>query len=169
MPRPQISDFPEFYGKYIARVDVDNLADAISTYGPLVEAFYTGLPEEKAEYRYAAGKWTLKEVLQHVIDTERIMSYRLLRISRKDKTPLPSFDENSFSDNSQAGNRSFASLKEEFLALRKSTDLLVQSLHDDQLTEQGTASNLPVTAKAVGYIIYGHMLHHKAVVEERYF
>lgn len=168
MPRPQPSDFPEYYGRYISRVDTDNLTDAITKYGQLLESFYTGLPEEKAGHRYAPGKWTLKEVLQHVVDTERIMSYRLLRIARKDKTPLPSFDEDSFAAASQANERSFDSIKAEFLALRKATDHLVGSLHDDQLAASGTASNLPVTANAVGYIIFGHLLHHKAIVEERY-
>jgi hypothetical protein len=168
MPRPLPADFPEYYGRYISRVDTDNLAEAITKYGQTLDSFYTGLPEEKADHRYAPGKWTLKEVLQHVVDTERIMSYRLLRIARKDKTPLPSFDEDSFAAASQANDRSFDAIKEEFIALRKATDHLVRSLHNNQLAESGTASNLPVTANAVGYIIFGHMLHHKAIVEERY-
>lgn len=169
MPRPQASDFAEYYGRYISRVETDNLTDAIATYSKKIETFYTGLPEEKADYAYAPGKWTLKEVLQHVIDTERVMSYRVLCIARKDKTPLPSFDEDTYSAASNANARSFASLKEEFAAVRKSTDFLIQSLTDEQLAEKGTASSLSVTANAVGYIIYGHLLHHLAVVEERYF
>lgn len=169
MPRPQVSDFPEYYGRYISRVDVDDLSDAPAAYGKTLEEFYTGLPDSKAGYRYAPGKWTLKEVLQHVIDTERIMSYRLLRIARKDQTPLPSFDEDNYAAAAEADERSFSSLKEEFLAVRRSTDLLILSLKKSWLSEQGTASNLPVTANAVGYIIFGHMLHHKHVIEERYF
>jgi hypothetical protein len=169
MPRPQPADFPEYYGRYISRVDADNLQQAISKYAQELSAFYTSLPETKALYSYAPGKWTLKEVLQHVIDTERVMAYRMMRFARKDKTPLPSFDENSFTENALANERSLDSLKEEFLALRKSTDLFISSLNDEQLSSAGTASNLQITANSLGYIIFGHLLHHKMIIEERYF
>lgn len=168
MPRPQATDFPPFYNTYVSKVDADSVSEAITKYTEALQSFYNSLPEDKAEYRYAPGKWTLKELLQHVIDTERIMSYRLLRIARKDKTPLPSFDENEYALHSLANNRSFASIKEEFTAIRKSTNLLLRSLNEEQLSEEGIASNKPVTANAVAYIIIGHMLHHKQVVEERY-
>lgn len=168
MPKPQASDFPAYFGRYISQVTTDSLSEAVKKYAGALSTFYTNLPEEKADYRYAPGKWTLKELLQHMVDTERIMSYRLLRIARKDKTPLASFDENTYAENSLAGTRSFASIKEEFIALRKSTDLLIQSLNEEQLSAEGVASNNPVTANAVGYIIFGHMLHHKNVVEEKY-
>ena len=168
MPKPQTTDFPEFYGVYISKVEADSISKAATLYSDLLREFYTELPEEKAGYRYAEDKWTLKELLQHAVDTERIMSYRLLRISRKDKTPLASFDENEFAANSHANERSFASIKEEFVAVRKATDLLIQSLNEEQLAQQGIASNKPVTANAVGYIIFGHLLHHKKVIEERY-
>ena len=168
MPRPQPSDFPPYFGKYISLVNANTLAEAKGKYAEPLLTFYTNLTEEKADYRYAMGKWTLKELLQHMVDTERIMSYRLMRIARKDKTPLASFDENTYAENSLAALRSFASIKEEFIALRKSTDLLIQSLNEEQLSAEGVASNNPVTANAVGYIIFGHMLHHKNVVEEKY-
>jgi len=130
--------------------------------------FYSNLPAAKADYAYADGKWTLKELLQHIVDTERVMSYRILRISRNDKTPLASFDENEFAKHAQADKRDFASLKEEFASVRKSTDLLIASLSEEQLAEKGTASNMSVTANSVGYIVLGHLLHHKAIIEERY-
>ena len=168
MPKPQAQDFPPYFGKYISQADAESLSEAIEKYAKPLIVFYTGLPDEKASFRYAPGKWTLKELLQHVVDTERIMAYRLLRFVRKDKTPLASFDENLFSDNSMANDRSFASIKEEFIAVRKSTDLLIQSLSEEQLKEVGIASNLPISANAIGYIIFGHMLHHKQVVEEKY-
>ncbi len=168
MPQPKPTDFPAYFGRYISRVAVDSLAAALPAYSHALENFYSRLPEEKADYRYAPGKWTLKELLQHVVDTERIMSYRLLRIARKDKTPLASFDENTFAEHSRANERSFHDIKEEFLAVRKSTDMLIRSLSEEQLSESGTAGNNPVTANAVGYIIFGHMLHHKEVVEQKY-
>jgi hypothetical protein len=93
----------------------------------------------------------------------------MMRFARKDKTPLPSFDENSFAENALANERSFDSLKEEFLALRRSTDMFIRSLNDEQLSSAGIASNLHVTANAIGYIIYGHLLHHKIIIEEKYF
>lgn len=168
MPRPDVNDFPEYFARYIARVEADHLSDALAFYSKPLTDFYTALPEDKAEYRYAPGKWTLKELLQHVIDTERIMSYRLLRISRGDKTPLASFDEDSYAAASNANARSFDSIKEEFVAVRKATDLLIASLSNEQLACEGIASNLPVKANAIGFIIFGHMLHHKMVIIDKY-
>ncbi|MEA3427189.1 MAG: DinB family protein [Bacteroidota bacterium] len=168
MPRPQSSEFPSYFARYISQVATDSVAEAVQRYAAVLNDFYTSLPEEKADYRYAEGKWTIKELLQHVIDAERIFAYRILRISRKDTTPLASFDEDLYVQNAQADKRSLASLKEEFLAVRRSSDLLLASLSEEQLAEQGTASNLPVTANAIGFILFGHLLHHKAVLEERY-
>jgi uncharacterized damage-inducible protein DinB len=168
MPKPLAGEHPPYFSRYIDQVAANSVAEAVTKYAPLLEKFYGGLPEEKADYAYAPGKWTLKDLLQHVIDTERIFSYRILRIARKDKTPLASFDENSYSENANAGNRTLSSLQEEFLAVRKSTDLLLNSLSEDQLTESGIASNMPVTANTIGFIIFGHLLHHKQILEERY-
>lgn len=168
MSRPQSAEFPSYFARYVSQVATDSVAEAIQRYAAELNDFYTSLPEDKANYRYAEGKWTIKELLQHVIDAERIFAYRILCISRKDKTPLASFDEDSYAQHAQADKRSFASLKEEFVAVRRSSDLLLTSLSQEQLAEQGTASNLPVTANAIGFILFGHLLHHKAVLEERY-
>ncbi|MDE3252650.1 MAG: DinB family protein [Bacteroidota bacterium] len=168
MPKPLAEEHPSYFSKYINLVDANSVAEAVTIYAPLLQKFYSSLPEEKAGYAYAPGKWTIKDLLQHVIDTERIFSYRVVRIARKDKTPLASFDENSYAANAAAGNRTLASLVEEFLAVRKSTDLLLNSLSEAQLAETGVASNMPVTANAIGFIIFGHLLHHKQVLEERY-
>ncbi len=169
MPKPKINDAAPYFGKYISLVTANSLGESITQYTDALNLFYTNLPDEKANHAYAPGKWTLKELLQHVIDTERIMAYRLLRIARKDKTPLASFDENNFATHSLANNRNFSDIKEEFLALRKSTDLLIQSLNDEQLSSEGVAGNSITTANAIGFIIFGHMLHHKNVIEEKYF
>lgn len=168
MPRPLSTDFPAYYAKYILKVDADTVSEAVAVYSKSLIDFFTNLPEAKAEFRYAPGKWTVKELLQHIVDTERIMSYRLLCIARKDKTPLPSFDENNYAAHSAANERSLASIKEEFIAVRKATDSLIASLQEPQLSEVGIASNLPVTANAIGFIIFGHILHHKQVLEEKY-
>jgi uncharacterized damage-inducible protein DinB len=168
MSKPLQSDFPAYYSTYISKVDAGSISEAIKNYAVSLTDFYKNLPEEKAEYCYAPGKWTLKELLQHIIDAERIFSYRALRIARKDNTPLPAFDENSYAANSLANNRNFADMKEEFLAVRKSTDCLLSSLTEDQLSAQGISSNLPITVNAIAFIIFGHLLHHKQVLEERY-
>lgn len=168
MSKPISGDFPPYFEKYISQVDAENHLAVLSTYSESLEFFYNSLPEAKADFAYAPDKWTLKDLLQHVVDTERIMSYRLLRIARKDETPLASFDENTYSVNARAGERSFDSIKEEFLAVRKSTDLLIRSLQTNQLSSAGVASGNRTTANALIYIIFGHMLHHKSVVEQRY-
>ena len=168
MARPQSSEFPAYFGRYIAQVEAENITEAVNKYSKNLGDFYNTLPEEKADYRYAPGKWTLKELLLHVVDAERIFSYRILRISRKDKTPLASFDEDSYAANSDAHYRSFASIKEEFQAVRKATDLLLLSLTEEQVTQEGISSNLNITVNALAYITFGHMLHHKNILEERY-
>lgn len=168
MAIPQASEFPPYFSRYIAKVEADSVTAAVARYAASMHDFYTQLPEEKADYRYAEGKWTIKELLQHVIDTERIFAYRILRIARKDKTPLAGFDENSYALSSNANTRTLTSLKEEFQAVRTATDLLLLSLTEEQFAEQGITSDLPVTANAIGFIVFGHLLHHKAVLEERY-
>lgn len=168
MPRPQPADYPPYFEKYISLVKANSLSEARSLYAASLNPFYSTLPEEKASYRYAPDKWTLKDLLQHVIDTERVFAYRLLCISRGDQTPLPSFDENHYALAAQAAARSFASLKEEFLAVRKATDLLLASLSEEQLAQTGTASNKSLTANAAGFILFGHLLHHQEIIRERY-
>ncbi|MBX9734376.1 MAG: DinB family protein [Chitinophagaceae bacterium] len=166
--KPQTNDYPAYFGRYINLVDANDLQTAVTTYSRPLTYFFVNLPEEKADYAYAPGKWTIKDLLQHIIDTERIMSYRLLCIARGEQTALPGFEEDAYASAAHASKRSFTSLKEEFIALRKSTDLLIQSLTEEQLNNTGTASNKPTTANAIGYIIFGHIMHHKNIVEERY-
>lgn len=168
MPRPQPNDYAAYYETYVGKVKGDSIAEIISTYSQPIFNFYSSLPEEKADHRYAEGKWSVKELLLHMIDAERIFGYRALRIARKDKTPLPGFDENSYTPASKASERTLQSLKEEFAAVRKATDILLSTFDEEQLSQRGTASDQPVTANAIAFIIYGHMLHHKQILEERY-
>jgi uncharacterized damage-inducible protein DinB len=168
MARPQPNDYAAYYETYVGKVKGDSAKDIISTYSKPMMEFYTSLPDSKADHAYADGKWTVKELLQHIIDAERIFSYRALRIARKDQTPLPGFDENTYAPASRASQRSLQSLKDEFEAVRKSTDILLNTMDEDQLSQRGTASNNPVTANAIAFIIFGHMLHHKQILEERY-
>ncbi len=168
MPKPQSGEYPAFFEGYINQVDQSDIQEAVKQLAHPLTYFFLNLPDEKGDYAYTEGKWTLKDLLQHVIDTERIMQYRLLRIARNDQTPLPGFDENKYAENAMANRRSFVALKEEFKALRKSTDLLIGSLTEEQLLNSGIASDKKVTANALAYIVFGHLLHHKKIIEERY-
>lgn len=168
MSKPKAEDAAPFYHKYIAYNTGDSLQEIIHNHAAEIKDFYNNLPEEKADYAYAEGKWTLKDLLQHVTDAERIFCYRALRISRKDATPLPGFDENMYAENANTPGRSFDSLKQEFTAVRFATDLLLQSFTGDQLQQSGIASDHHITVNALAFIIYGHLLHHKKIIEERY-
>ncbi|CAN5558507.1 DinB family protein [soil metagenome] len=168
MPRPTAADSSEFYHKYINYTKGDSIQEIIANHSKEIHDFYDSLPEEKADYAYAAGKWTIKQVLQHVIDAERIFTYRALRIARKDTTPLPGFDENSYADNDGSENRTLQLLKDEFNALRAATDLLIAGFSETQLSQTGTASGKSITTNALCFITYGHLLHHKAITAERY-
>jgi uncharacterized damage-inducible protein DinB len=168
MPRPQPNDYAAYYNTYISKVEGENVKEIISKYSEPLLQFYNSLPEDKADYAYAEGKWTVKELLLHIIDAERIFGYRALRIARKDQTPLPGFDENAYTPVSKATQRNLQSLKDEFAAVRQATDILFDTFDEEQLSQTGTASNQPVTANAIGFIIFGHMIHHKQILEERY-
>ncbi len=168
MSRPLTGTYPVYYETYISKVKEADVRDAFKNQRSVVDHFFDGISEEKAGYAYAQGKWTIKELLQHIIDAERIFSYRALAFSRKETASLPSFDENIYADNSFANERSWKSLVEEFKILRKSTELLFESFNTDMLNHSGIASNNPVTVNAIGFIIVGHLNHHKGVIETRY-
>jgi uncharacterized damage-inducible protein DinB len=163
-----IGPYPAFFGNYIRLVDADSVADAGERYSTEIIEFFKNIPNEKAAYRYEANKWSLKELLLHVTDTERIFAYRALRISRKDKTPLPGFDENSFAAASNADARTWESILNEYIAVRTSTDLLLASFTEEQLNQVGLTNNQQVSTRAICFIIYGHILHHINIVKERY-
>lgn len=168
MPRPLENDYAPFAHAYVSKVKSNDVKTMIEQEAGPVETFYMNLPEEKANYRYAEGKWTLKDLLQHVIDTERVLCHRILRIARKDQAPNLPFDEDSYAANAGADKRSFPSLKEEFQALRKSTNLMLQSMTEEQLSATGISSNHHATANAIAFIIIGHLKHHQVIIEERY-
>ena len=130
--------------------------------------FVQNIPMDKFDYRYAEGKWTIKDIIQHVIDTERIFAYRALRFSRNDKTPLPSFEENDYAENTDSNKRSIQDLLTELSAVRHSTLLFYKSLSQEQLKRIGTASNNPISVRALGFVMIGHQRHHQKVFEERY-
>ena len=126
------------------------------------------LSEEKMVFRYEEGKWSIKEILQHLIDTERVMSYRALRFSRNDATELAGFDENWYVDNSNGNDRNSNDLVEEFTCTRRASISLFKSFSDEMLQLSGTANESDITVRALGFIIAGHQMHHLKIIKERY-
>jgi len=169
MPKPNVNDYPEYFGKYINLVPEEDLGEAFRNQFPKIESFLLSINEEKANYAYAPGKWTLKELVQHIIDAERIFSYRALCFARKETISLPSFDENLYADNSNANVRSWKDLCNEFINVRRSTEDLFNSFSDTMLRLKGTANNKSISVLSTGFTMIGHVYHHIQVVEERYF
>ncbi|MEI8075463.1 MAG: DinB family protein [Bacteroidota bacterium] len=169
MSRPAIDECGNFYLGYINAATGNSVVELLQVHPANIKASILAIPNEKADDRYASGKWTIKELLQHMIDTERVFSYRALRISRNDATPMAGFDENQYAANAPVADRSIEDLKKEFLLLRDATDLMIGSYHDEQLNFRGIASNAAISLRAVCFIIYGHNLHHLKIIKERYF
>lgn len=165
---PDLSRAGEWYHGYIKMVPQDDIKAAFSSKDNNLIAFLDSIPESKHDYRYAEGKWTIKEVLLHIIDAERVFAYRALRFARKDQTPLPAFDENLFAENSKASARQWSDLVDEFKHLRRSSEIFFNSLDEDQLEAGGISSGHPIYVRALGYIIIGHALHHQKILVERY-
>ena len=168
MPKPIEGTFPTYFATYINKVSEDNLATAFKNQQELVNVFFDSISEEKSNYAYAAGKWTMKEMLQHIIDAERIFAYRALSIARKEKQSLPGFDENEYADNSNANSRSWKSLTTELKLVRQTTELLFETFAEDVLNQSGISNNNAVTVNAIGFITVGHLYHHVGVIKERY-
>jgi len=169
MARPQLGDyFVAYQQRYIDAATGETVAEIIDKHTHFINRFICTLPDEKANYSYAEGKWTVKQVLQHMIDTERILGYRALCVSRKETIALPGFDEDSYAANAPATHRTLDDLKGEFVMLRASTDMLLLSFTEEQLLCRGIASNNPTTVNSLCFVIIGHALHHIKVLKERY-
>ena len=168
MPKPIEGTFPIYFSTYTNKVSEDNLTDAFKNQKALVNDFFDSISEEKSNDTYAPGKWTLKELLQHIIDAERIFAYRALCIARKEKQSLPGFDENEYADNSNANSRSWKSLTTEMKLVRQMTEFLFETFSEDVLNQSGISNNNAVTVNALGFISVGHLYHHVEVIRERY-
>lgn len=168
MPRPDLTRVPAFYHNYINQVSHDDLKQALPALGDDFISLVQSIPPAKHDYVYAAGKWTLKEVFQHIIDTERIMAYRALCIARKEKQSLPGFEENDYAVNSKASSRSWDDMVEEFNLVRQSSGYLFASFDEEQLHTGGISNNKPIYVLGLGFIIAGHCQHHLNIIRERY-
>ena len=166
--RPDLARVGPSFHNYINQVTEDDLLEAFSSQSIAFIRFLVTIPVDKYDYRYAEGKWSIKEVLQHIIDAERVFAYRALRFARKDATPLPGFDENLFAANSKADKRSWDKLVEEFKLVRRSSELMFQSFDEDQLEAGGIASGHTNYVLALGFVIIGHSAHHQKITKERY-
>ncbi|HAH55211.1 MAG TPA: damage-inducible protein DinB [Flavobacterium sp.] len=162
------NEYSSFNATYIKALDNVHLIEELEISLHDFIKFVQNIPMDKFDYRYAKGKWTIKEIIQHIIDAERIFGYRALRISRNDQTPLPGFEENEYVENTNANSRSIQELLTEFSAVRHSNLLLFKSLSSEQLTRMGMASNQPISVRALGFLMIGHLKHHQRVFEERY-
>jgi hypothetical protein len=168
MSKPNTKDYPEYFGKYINQVPEDDLQQAFKNQLSIIQEFLRSVDEERSDFAYAPGKWTLKELLQHTIDTERIFNYRALCIARKETVSLPSFDENIYAQNSDANARTWKSLSAEFLNVRRSTEDLFESFSETMLQQKGLANDKSISVISIGFITIGHVYHHIAVVKEKY-
>jgi hypothetical protein len=168
MARPDLSRIPEYFHVYVRQVKGDELPEVFKTQSAEFIPFLESIAPEKTGYRYAEGKWSMKEVLQHIIDTERIFAYRALCIARKDSTAFPGFDENAYTENSGADKRDWKDLVDELRWVRRSTELLFSSFNDEQLETSGTASGKSIYVRGIGFTIAGHVTHHITILKERY-
>ena len=158
-----------FYWNYISlNDDSKSLDDLLTSNMEKVLNFFQQLPDEKWEYRYAKDKWTILEVLQHIIDTKRIFQYRALSIARKDQNSLLGYDHNSYVDFSEANSRNPNNLMEEFAAVRNSGLYLFRNFKEDMMKNMGIMNGNNATPRAIGFVICGHALHHTNVLKERY-
>lgn len=163
------NEYANFYANYIASVSneytlVEELEISIHRFIKFVQ----DIPMDKFDYRYAEGKWTIKEIIQHLIDAERIFAYRALRFARYDATVLSGFDEDYYVLNSTANQRSIMELLTEYSAVRHTSLLLFKSFNNEQLLYSGIASNNNISVRALGFVIIGHQNHHQKIFEERY-
>jgi DinB superfamily len=168
MSKPINGSHPSYFDRYINLVPEDDLQTAFKNQLPLITALLNSISEEKSMHAYAPGKWTIKELLLHMTDTERIFAYRSLCFARREAQSLPGFDENLYAENSHANTRSWAALVNEFLLVRKHTELLFESFTEEALHNTGTANNNPATPLSMGFTAIGHVYHHKKILEERY-
>ena len=167
MNRPQADEYPVFYKGYIDTVKDDVLSE-LENQIVSFKALLKEIPEEKAGFAYAEGKWTIIELIGHILDTERIMAYRALRIARNDSTPLAGFEENDYVANAHFADRSLNSMAEEFEYLRKANLFLIRSLNETELGRVGISNEKPISVKALVFIIAGHLNHHIRILKERY-
>jgi Protein of unknown function (DUF664). len=159
---------PDFFKTYINAIEENDLQEAIANNTRRFRKLLKKIPRKKIDYAYAEGKWTIKELLQHIIDAERVFVYRALTFGRRDTAQLPGFDENAWAVTAKASNRKWKDLVEEFRALRAANELFFASLDEEQLLQSGSANNSIISVAGLGFVSAGHVAHHMRIIRERY-
>ena len=170
MSRPERNEYSEYYQPYLDIIPPGDsgLNELLNSSLEACNSLFESIEPGKENYRYAEGKWSIKELLQHMIDTERVFAYRALRFARADSTVLPGFDENLYVETCEAAERSLSTLLEEFNLMRKSNMIMFASMSENGLKRKGQVDGNVFSVRALGFIISGHLLHHLKVIEERY-
>lgn len=168
LQHPNESEYPEYYKPYVSLVPEGDLLTILKDNLDQITELFAAISEENSLFRYAENKWSIKEVLGHITDTERIMSYRLLRVGRGDKTALAGFDENFYVKGAQTDRLPLKAILEDFIATRKGTITLIQNMPETAWTNKGIANGTEITPRAIAYIIAGHETHHRNIITERY-
>jgi len=167
--RPEQNEYAPFYARYIALVPGDDVMAALEAQRLYMLQMLTARSEREGNFRYAPDKWSVKEIVGHMSDTERVFTYRAMRIARGDKTPLPGFEQDDYVKNGGFGERRLADLAEEFAAVRSGSIALFRSLNESAWARRGIASDKEVSVRALAFMVAGHELHHQVILEERYF
>lgn len=167
--RPQPGEYAPFYERYISLIQGEEILHTLDEQRRDMLLLLSSRDEKDGDFRYAPDKWSVKEVLGHVCDTERIFAYRALRFSRADATPLAGFEQDDYVCNGPFGQRLLSDLIEEFIAVRRATISLFRNLDDASWMRRGVANKNEVSVRALAYITAGHELHHRRILEEKYF
>jgi hypothetical protein len=169
LERPKPGDYDPYYDRYISLIPGNDVITTLASQLPKTVALLSGRSEQDGDLRYAPGKWSVKEALGHMIDTERIMSYRALRIARNDRTPIEGFEQDDYVRDGPHAGILLADLVEEFKTVRAATLALLRNLGPTDWTRRGTANAKDITVRAIAFVIAGHEVHHRQILEERYF
>jgi hypothetical protein len=167
--RPEANEFAASYAKYIALVPGDDALATLESQRLHMMQMLSARSEREGNFRYAPDKWSVKEVVGHLADSERVFAYRAMRIARGDQTPMAGFEQDDYVKSGGFGERRLTDLAEEFAAVRIATIALFRSLNDAAWTCRGVANKNEVTVRALAFIIAGHELHHQRILDERYF
>jgi hypothetical protein len=168
MKKSDLNDYPEYFEKYVNLVEDEDLIDALENSTKKIKSFLYSIPEEKLEFRYQQDKWTIKEIISHLIDSERILSYRALRFARNDHTELHGYEQDDYVKNSKSNERKINDLINEYLIANKSTIELFKSFNEEMLLRKGIANKLEVSVLLIGFVATGHCLHHMNIINQRY-
>jgi len=167
--RPEPGEYAPYYDRYISLVTENDILTTLDSQRRQMMLLLSGRDEADGDYQYASDKWTVKEVLGHVCDSERIFAYRVLRIARGDRTPIEGFEQDDYVRNGPFAKRPLADVIEDYIAVRRATLTLLRDLDEEAWQRRGIANKNEISTRAVAYLIAGHELHHRRILEQKYF